>query len=136
VSFVLELDARLDSWEMAARLADATAGPEFVSLLPTGRRRWFRDLPPRICFDHREADGVLADEAAWTDREFPFSARREALADTLLAIASELGSGWTLRSYRLGDKVRAEVRITATDLADLVRSSALNRWVRYRVIDG
>ena len=135
VSFVLELDARLDSWEIADRLVEATDGPEFVSLLATDRRRWWRDLPPRVYLDHREADEVLADEASWADREFAFSPRREALARTLLAIASELSSGWTLRSYWVGDKIRDEVEITAVDLVDLVRNSALDRLVLYRVID-
>jgi hypothetical protein len=135
VSFVLDLDASPDSWEIAHRLADVTREPEYVSLLPADRCRWLRKPAPRVYLDHREADEILADEASTADREFPFSPRREALARTLLAIASELGSGWTLRSYWIGDAVRGEVPITAVGLADLVRNSALNRWALYRVVD-
>jgi hypothetical protein len=119
--------------EVAEQLAHATRGAGYISLLPGRRRRWRRELPPSVHFDDKQADEVLSDEADLRDVALILSPRREALARTVLLIATEIATAWTLRSYWIGDALRSEAPVTATELADLIRHSALDRHVLYRV---
>ncbi|WP_354697254.1 hypothetical protein [Paraconexibacter sp. AEG42_29] len=133
MSYVLQLDASLADPAAADLLVATASGPEFISLVP--ERRWprFTRRTPRLCFDPRQADEVLDDQATLTQEAFTLSVRREALARTVVLLAADLQSEWTLRSCWVGDKVRDEIHVTAYDLADLIEDSAVERHAVYRV---
>ncbi len=134
MSFDLDLWLPVPSWDVAERLAEATRGAGLVALVPGRRRRWFRGLAPSVHLDWEQAQAVLDDQASWSEDEFALSEHRFALADTILRVARELPSvEWTLRCCWGGDEIRAESRVAATELAELVRASAVNRYVLYRV---
>ena len=132
MSYVLELDATPSGWDVVDRLVTRSAGPECVSLVAGPRRRWFRATRPSLGFDWDQGQEVLDEQASWDEDEFTLSGRREALARTVLLLAEELEPGWTLRSYWVGDQPREEARLSAAELADRIRRSALSRYVVYR----
>lgn len=77
---------------------------------------------------------MLGDDAKESERTFTLSDDgRDRLAATVLVLAEVLQPGWGVRAYWVGDALQ-EVRVaTAEELADLVRSSALDRGTLYRV---
>jgi len=65
VSFELELQATVGSWEEAERAVAETASDDRVSVVAGRRKRWGRTLAPSIHFDWREGQDVLSDNAHW-----------------------------------------------------------------------
>lgn len=134
MSFDLDLRVRVSSWDDAERLAAATLRANLVPIVPGRRRGWLRTLPPSVSLDWAQTQAVLDDQATWGQDEFALSERRHALAETILVVARELPNvDWTLRCCWGGDEIRAEARVLATELAERVRRSAVNRYVLYRV---
>ena len=83
------------------------------------------------------ACSLLADHADWGA---PTWALRpdvlEPLARTVEAIAAALGARpFTVEACWVGDPVRADVAVTARELADRVRANALGQQVRYHVAE-
>lgn len=134
MSYVLELEVPVASWEAADRLASMTAPDEFLALVPNRRRYWSLRRRPGVHFDFRQADDVLDDQADLNEDRLLLSPRREALARTILLLARELAGEWSIRSYWIGDKLRDEQQVSGEQLADLASRSALDRHVRYRVV--
>jgi hypothetical protein len=134
MSFELELDARVETWEEAERAATAAASPGHLPVLSGRRKRWWRDLEPTIQFDWERGQEVLDDQAHWGEDEFTLSLEgRAGLAETVLALDGVLRPGWTLRAYWGGDEIRSDRAVTAGELAALVRKSKLDRYTVYRV---
>lgn len=132
MSYELYLVMHLGSWEDVERLEAATSGPGLVPVTGGRRRGWLGERAPQAYI--REPEGVLADDAGPGEEAFTLSAEgREALARTVLAVREVLGDGWALRSSWVGDPIREEPTVTAEQLADLARRSALRRDTMYWV---
>jgi hypothetical protein len=132
VSFEFELSARVESWAAAEAIAADTRAPQFVPLAPGRRRRWFRDIEPRVVIDWEQGQAILSDDADLNDDCLLLAtARREPLAQTILLLAERTTDDFKLRSYWIGDPLHTHQILTATQLAELVRRSELNRHTRY-----
>ena len=132
VSYELYLVMHLDSWDDVDRLEAATSGPGFVPVTGGRRRGWLGERAPQAYI--RSPEAVLADDADFEEEAFTLTADgREALARTVLAVHGVLGDGWALRSSWVGDPILDEPTVTAAELADLARRSALRRDTMYWV---
>lgn len=135
MSFVLELEMAELDWELADRLDRRTLDAGCIAVHPGPRRRWFRRREPSLTIDHeRDRVPVLSDQADWDETAFTLDERgRELLAQTISILDDELTGSWSLRACWVDDPVRHERDVTADELAELVRSSGLDRTTRYRV---
>ena len=135
MSFILELEAPRVDEETARRLEQATEQADYLPVRASRRRRWRRASETGLTLRDRRGDvPVLSDDADWSEDAFTFDERgRELLARTVSLLADDLRPGWALRAYWVGDPCEEERAVTADELVDLVRSSALQRIVRYRV---
>ncbi len=135
MSFILELDAPDVDPETAERLERATQEAGYLPVRARRGRRWRRRAEMGLSiFDGRDDVHVLSDDADWSEDAFTFDERgRELLAQTVSLLAHELEPGWALRAYWVGDPCKDERTVTGDELAELVRSSALERTARYRV---
>ena len=121
--------------ETARRLEEATEQADYLPVGASQRRRWRRAAEMELTLQDRRGDvPVLSDDADWSEDAFTLDDRgRELLARTVSLLAEELRPGWGLRAYWAGDPCEEERAVTADELVDLIRSSALARTVRYRV---
>ena len=135
MSFILELHAPPVDDETARRLEQATEQADYLPVRAARRRRWRRPAVTTLWLpDQRDDVPVLGDGADWSEDAFTLDERgRELLACTVSLLAHELSPGWALRAYWVGDPCEEERAVTADELADLVRNSALRRAILYRV---
>ena len=134
VSYVLDLDLPVETWEEAEQLAAATSTPGLLPLRVAKRRGWFRARRPGVYPDWDAGQAVLDDAASWEEDAFSLSPDGgEALARTVLKLGLIVPPGWTLRSYWVGDPVEAKETVSPHALAELIRSSALRRTTLYRI---
>ena len=77
---------------------------------------------------------VLSDHTDWDEPAFTLDELgRELLAQTISILDEALTSTWSLRAYWVGDPLRHEREVTADELSQLVRNSALDRETLYGV---
>jgi hypothetical protein len=134
VSDVLEINVEVATWEDADRIAAETSAKGLLPMRASRRRGWFKARRPNIGPDWHAGQAVLDDAANWEEEAFSLSpSGREALARTVLKLGEIVPSGWTLRSYWVGDSVEAERFVSPEEVADLVREGALLRTTLYRV---
>ena len=132
VSYELYLVMHLDSWDDVERLERATSGPGFVPVTGGRRRGWLGERAPQAYI--RDAEAVLAEDAGFGEEAFTLTPEgREGLARTVLAVHDVVGEGWALRSCWVGDPIDHEPTVSAEQLADLARRSALRRDTMYWV---
>jgi hypothetical protein len=134
VSFEFQLSARVESWAAAEAIAAHTRTPQFVPLVPGRRRRWFRDLDPRVVVDWDQGQAILSDDADLNDDCLLLATtQREPLAHTILLLAEKATEPFELRSHWVGDALHAHQVVTGAELAELIRRCELNRHTRYLV---
>ncbi len=135
MSLFLELAVADIDWELAEQLERRTTSAGCIAVHPGPRRRRFRPREPSLWIDdERDEVPVLSDQAHWGEPAFTLDERgRELLVQTISILDEALTSNWSLRAYWVGDPLRHEREITARELSQLVRHSALDRETRYRV---
>ena len=135
MSFELDLQVPDLDRALAERLRDATEAAGGLRVLVAGRRRrWLRSRPRVFLEANHDDVPVLSDDADWEQPAFSLDDRgRELLARAIEIIGQTAPPGWSLRAAWVDDPVEREVVVTAEELAELARSSRLDRTTRYNV---
>ena len=132
MSYLLDLEIPVSTWDEAEHIVEATNTPAVKPLAVGKRQGWIRKYRPSVYLV--DSDDLLSDDSDFSQEAFTLDAtEREAFAQTVLRLGEVIPPGWTLRSWWVGDRLKHEVEVTATELAEAIRGSTLRRDTLYRV---